>query len=203
MSGDRGIKVILLGESGVGKTNIILRYVKNKFIKENVSTIGSSFIKKEIKRNNKIYNLNIWDTSGQEKYRSVTKLFIQGASIIMLVYSIDDLESFKSLEFWYNHFIDVCNDYVFAIVGNKYDLFIDEENQKVSDEEAKKFAEEKNAIFKLVSAKEDKKGIDCLFEQMFDEYLKKNNINENYNDNNNSIDIENNATKTKKNKKCC
>ena len=70
------IKVILLGDSGVGKTNIILRYIKGEFNKNSITTIRTTFPIKELKRNNTTYNLNVWDTTGQEAYRSMTKLFI-------------------------------------------------------------------------------------------------------------------------------
>ena len=89
------IKVILLGESGVGKTSIILRYSKNQFEEHQGSTIGATFIEKDLKRNNIIYKLNIWDTTGQEQYHSVTKLFLQGADVVILVYCIDKNETFK------------------------------------------------------------------------------------------------------------
>ena len=176
------IKVILLGESGVGKTSIILRYSKNQFEEHQGSTIGATFIEKDLKRNNIIYKLNIWDTTGQEQYHSVTKLFLQGADVVILVYCIDKNETFKALDYWYKTVIEMCGDnIVLAFVGNKYDLFADEriQNEKVEDEEGKQYASEKNALFKLVSAKLSKKGIDTLFEEVLDEYIKKNPNSEN------------------------
>ena len=97
------IKVILLGDTGVGKTSIILRYSTNKFDENGLSTIGSNFTKKTVKseEDKNEYILNIWDTSGQEKYRAVTKLFVQDSNIVILVYSIDNKESFNILDFWY------------------------------------------------------------------------------------------------------
>ena len=171
----KSIKVILLGESGVGKTSIILRYYQNQFEPNSLSTIGSTYIIKQIKKDNMKYNLNIWDTSGQEKYRAVTKLFVQNANIVILVYSIVEEKSFEALDYWYTSILDTFENkdkIVFAIVGNKYDLFT--ESDTVSEEDAMKFAEEKKAIFKLVSAKSDKKGLDSLFEQLLNEYIKKN-----------------------------
>ena len=171
------IKIILLGDAGVGKSNIILRYYQNKFDPNKNSSIGSNFITKEIIKNNIPYSLNIWDTTGQEKYRSVTKLFVQNSNIIILVYSLDNKDSFQALDYWYKTSLDICendNNIVYAIVANKSDLFDDEELCQITDEEGKKYAEEKNLIFKLVSAKIDKKSIDSLFDQVIDEYLKKN-----------------------------
>ena len=171
------IKIILLGDAGVGKTSIILRYYKDEFLPNSVSTIGATYIQKELKRGDITYKLNIWDTSGQERYRAVTKLFVQGASIIVLVYSINVKETFDILDFWYKSIIDICgggDDIVLAIVGNKMDLFEEEGENMVPEEDAKKFAEEKKAIFKAVSAKIDGKGISNLFDELLDELIKKN-----------------------------
>ena len=170
------IKVILLGDSGVGKTNIILRYLKNEFSQNSTSTIGTTFGVKELNRNNITYNLNIWDTTGQEIYRSVTKLFIQGAKIVILVYSIDRKNTFESLNFWYDSINEICGEnIILAIVANKTDLFDqgDDDEEFISEEEGQKYAEEKKAIFKSVSAKKDKKGIDSLFDQVLDAYIGK------------------------------
>ena len=170
------IKIILLGDSGVGKTNIILRYLKNEFNKNSTSTIGTTFGVKELYRNEIAYNLNIWDTTGQEMYRSVTKLFIQGAKIVILVYCIERKATFESLNFWYDSINEICGqNVILAIVANKMDLF-DQGNDGddfISEEEGQKFAEEKKAIFKSVSAKVDKKGIDSLFDQVLDAYIEK------------------------------
>ena len=94
------LKVILLGNSGVGKSSIILKYVKDRFIEGMLPTIGSTYMQKVIIRDNIAYNLNIWDTSGTEKYHSVTKLFLQNAHIVILVYSIVDKQSLKGLDYW-------------------------------------------------------------------------------------------------------
>ena len=199
------IKIILLGESGVGKTSIILRYSKNKFEEHQGSTIGSTFIEKDFTKNNIIYKLNIWDTTGQEQYHSVTKLFIQGADIVILVYCIDKNETFKALDYWHKTVTEMCgDDMVLAIVGNKYDLFDDEkiQNEKVEDEDGEQYAKEKNAIFKLVSAKLTKKGIDSLFEEVLDEYIKKNPNRDNTGNNSLRIDKKQVKKKEKKNK-CC
>ena len=202
---EKPIKVILLGESGVGKTSIILRYSKDKFETIAASTIGATFIEKDLIRNNIKYTLNIWDTTGQEKYHSVTKLFIQGADIVILVYSIDKNITFKALDYWYQTVIDMCGDnIILAIIGNKYDLFDKEEiqDEKVEDEVGENYAKEKNAIFKLVTAKLDRKGIDSLFDELLNEYIKKNggeNIGKKDNNNNNNNKLE--IKKEKKNEK--
>ena len=187
------LKVILLGESGVGKTNIISRYVNDLFLAKSLSTIGSTYIEKELKRNNITYKLHIWDTSGQERYHSITKLFLQNSDIVLLVYSIDNNQSFTNLDYWYKEVNNLCgNNFILGIAGNKYDLFDDDNIKRVPDEEGEKYAEEKKAIFKLISAKQDKKGIDSLFDKLLDEYITKNYSNINESNENDKINIQNN-----------
>ena len=191
---EKELKVILLGECGVGKTNIISRFMDDKFDEDTTSTTSSSYVMKVIKKDNITYRLNIWDTAGQEKYRSVTKMFLQEANIIILVYSIVDEDSFEALEFWYKKIKENCGiDLVISIVGNKHDLFLEE---TVDDETAKKYAKDKNAIFKLVSAKNSRVGIEELFDMCLNEYIKKSSIQNQYR--NESIKIENKEEKTKK-----
>ena len=181
---EKEIKVILLGDSGVGKTCIINRYINDEFNPNSKTTLGSNASSKVIKRDQVSYILNLWDTTGQEKYHSITNLFIKGSNIVVLVYSIDLLLSFKGLDYWYKSVQEKLggNKYVLAVVGSKSDLIKNEE-EEVSEEEAKKFAEEKNAIFKLVSSKEDPDGINYLFDTLLDELIKKNYLNENENEN--------------------
>ena len=200
------LKVILLGESGVGKTNIISRYVNDLFLAKSLSTIGSTYIEKELKRNNITYKLHIWDTSGQERYHSITKLFLQNSDIVLLAYSIDNNQSFTNLDYWYKEVNNLCgNNFILGIAGNKYDLFDDDNIKRVPDEEGEKYAEEKKAIFKLISAKQDKKGIDSLFDKLLDEYIRQNHSNINESNENDKINIQNNhnISGQKKKKKFC
>ena len=191
------IKIILLGDSAVGKTCIINRYIYNQYNPNTDTTLGSSYSSKSIKKNNIEYKLNLWDTTGQEKYHSITNLFIKGASVVILVYSIESLSSFEGLNYWYNSIKENLegSDYILAIIGSKSDLIKDEE-ELVSEDEAKKFAQERNAIFKLVSSKEDPGGINNLFNIILEQLIKKNIARKN-----DSVVIEN--KKTKKKKKCC
>ena len=207
---EKELKIILLGESGVGKSSIILRYYKDKFDSHLPSTFGSTFIKKDLQRDNNTYKLNIWDTTGQEKYHSVTQLFIRDTDIAILVYAIDDANSFKKLDFWYKEIIDNCGDnIILAIVGNKNDLFLnDNENENenivfVPDEEAKKYADDKKAMFKLVTAKKDKMGIDSLFDELLNEYIAKGIVKIFDNKKENNVKIENDGIKKKDKKRGC
>ena len=147
------IKVILIGDTGVGKTNLINTCVGLEFEEGNRPTVSGSFVEKIIEIKGKKYSLNLWDTAGQEAYRGVTKLFFKGAQIIVLVYDITNYESFKSLDEWINISQEIIDNYcIYGIVGNKNDLFL---NFEVKEEEARSFAEEKNFKFKIVSAKTD------------------------------------------------
>ena len=166
------LKVILLGEMGVGKTNIILRYTQDKFDENTLTSIGSSYTNKVVKRNDKIFLLNIWDTAGQELFRSVTKLSLQNAQIVILVYSIIDEKSFKELDYWLHTAIEhTSENIIVAVVGNKKDLYLQE---VVKDKDARNYAKKRNAIFNLISAKSDKLSIDGLFNDILDNYIQKN-----------------------------
>ena len=164
----KDVKIILLGETGVGKTTLINRYINNEFSEENLVTLGSSFATKEVEKNRINYRLKIWDTTGQEKYHSLTSLFVKGSNIVILVYSIDSFSSFENLNFWYDSIKQQLNgkDFILAIVGNKKDLI---NNIIVSEEDGKKYARDKKGIFKLVSAKEDPESINKLFDILLDE----------------------------------
>ena len=169
------IKVILLGDTGVGKTSIINRYINNKFDPDNDSTLSSSFSTKEVIKNDVLYRLNLWDTIGQEKYNAITNILIKGSNIVILVYSVDSFSSFENIDFWYNSVKDILQEdkYILAIVGNKSDL-INEDESIVSEEEARNFAKGKNAYFKLISAKEDQDGINSLLDILLEELLRLN-----------------------------
>ena len=166
------LKIILLGNSGVGKTCIINRYIHDQFNPDSETTLGSSFSTKIIKKGNIEYRLNIWDTTGQEKYHSITKLFIKGSSAVILVYSINSLTSFEGLNSWYESIKEHLqgNEYILVVIGSKSDLI---QEEVVSEEDGKKFADERDAIFKFVSSKEDPDGINNLFNTILEELIKK------------------------------
>ena len=177
---EKEVKVILLGDSGVGKSCIINRYINNAYDPNIESTLGSNACTKLVEKKSISYILNLWDTTGQVKYHSITNLFIKGSNIVILVYAINSLSSFEGLDFWYKSVKEKLggNKYVLVIVGSKSDLIKNEE-EEVSEEEAKKFAKEKNAIFKLVSSKEDPEGINNLFDTLLDELIKNDYLTEN------------------------
>ena len=201
---EKNVKIILLGESGVGKTSIILRYFKDEFHENMQSTFGSTFIIQKVVKGNITYKLNIWDTTGQEKFHSVTKLFVQGADIVIFVYAINKIDSFKKIDYWNKTIKDNCDEnIILSIVGNKADLFNNEDNEElVPDEDAEHYAKELKAIFRLVSAKEDKRGIDSLFNEVLEEYIKssRNKISDSQDA---GLKIEQKKSKKKEARGCC
>ena len=192
-------KVIFLGESSVGKTNLIKISIGKPFDPQSLSTWTSSYVHKEIIHNNKKYIFNLWDTIGQEKYRALTKLFFKNAIIVILVYDITKRASFEALEFWVNEVKDILeNNCIFAIVANKSDLFDVEE---VPVEEGEEYAKSKGAKFILTSAKIDPTGFTKFLEKLCKEYIDKNK--DIQNQKGLSIKGKNLINNDNKGKKCC
>ena len=193
---ESGIKVILLGESSVGKTSLIKVAIGKKFNSSELTTYSANYSIKKFNYNGKEYTFNLWDTIGQEKYRALTKMFFKDSKIIILVYDITSEKSFKELEYWYNQVVNELGKegYYLAIVGNKNDLY---NQEKINKDQGKKFAESKKGKFKLTSAKDDPLSFNSLLEQMFKEFI------------DNNKDYLNNIKKTaitnkgKKKGKCC
>ena len=156
-------KIVLLGESGVGKTCIISRYINQVFEGNTISTNGASYAAKTLHFDDydKSLKVEIWDTAGQEQYRSLTKIFYKDATAPILVYDITRKKSFDEIKnYWYKQLLDCApSDIVVGLAGNKADLF---DREQVSEEEAKEFAKEIKAIFRLTSAM-TASGIDELF----------------------------------------
>ena len=152
MDGSKGIKIILLGDSGVGKTNLINVCVGQSFNADSKPTNCCSLLTKPLEIKNNKYKINLWDTMGQEAYKGISKLFFREAQIVIFVYDITHIED------WIQMANETINeDYICGIVGNKNDLYLQAE---VNEEEAKKYAESKKMKFKLVSAKEDPQSFD-------------------------------------------
>ena len=166
---DVSIKVVLIGNSGVGKTCISQRYVNDKFIANEQSTVGASYFQKTLEIDGKPIQLDIWDTAGQEKYRSMGKMFYKDALIVLFVYDITDKKSFLEIKnVWYYEIKNSGEKHlVLAVVGNKSDLYL---NEQVDEDEARKWADDIGAIFALVSAKEGD-CIDLLFDNVVKKYL--------------------------------
>ena len=171
MTESETLKVVLIGESGTGKTSIIQRYSYNTFDPNCASSISSQYISKliQLKDINQTLKFDIWDTAGQEKYRSMTRIFYKDAKIILFVYDVTSSKSFIELKnFWISEVKQNCGDKVLlGIVANKNDLF---NSQQVSREEGLNLANEIGAIFQVASAKTGY-GINNLFENIGRKYL--------------------------------
>ena len=153
MSAKYIVKILTLGEHGVGKSCIIIRYVNDKFNDKTKATIAVDFKTKFIQKGNDIIQLSIFDTAGQEQYKYLIKSYYNGANGILLIFDITDRNSFQKLNIWLddlkNNSVDLDNIFI-CLVGNKNDL---NEKREVSYEEANKFAKEKNMPYIEVSAK--------------------------------------------------
>ena len=165
------IKLVFLGDSNVGKTSIIHRFCENKF-EENglVSTISVAFKNKFLKIDSFTQvNMNIWDTAGQEKFRSMTRSYLRDSHGVFLVFDLSQKKSFDSLNFWLEEInnSDINKQYVKMLIGNKSDF----KQKEVDKETAKKFAEENNMKYLEVSAK-DGINIESMFEMMGIECVK-------------------------------
>ena len=157
-------KVILLGDTSVGKTSLINAIAGKKFNPNMPSSNSTNYIQKIYGIDSIKYKVNLWDTAGQEKYRQITKLFYKGSDIVIFVYDITVRDTFYSLEDWIKEVKDIIdNKYICGIVGNKRDLYFEEE---IKEEEAKQFANKNNMKFKLVSAKNDPKRFDDFLREL-------------------------------------
>ena len=164
-------KIVLLGDIGVGKTCLMSRFIFGTFDANENSTKGACYSNKEKGYPNfgKILTLDIWDTAGQEKYKSLTKFFYKDAAMVILVYDITRKESFDNLKnFWYSEIQQYGDkDIILGIAGNKSDLY---DNEAVPEKEAREFAKSIGAIFALTSA-QNNSGVNKLFEDIGNKFL--------------------------------
>ncbi len=161
-------KVILVGETQVGKTSIISRYTDN--YKENPNrTLAAESKRRLIEVKGYKIELEIWDTVGQEQYRSVTAIFYKEAKICILVYDITNRESFESIKnYWHDAVIqNGKKGVIIGVAGNKCDLY---ESENVTEKEGQDYSDSVNAYFKLVSAKENI-AIDELFKSLVEKFV--------------------------------
>ena len=157
-------KVVLLGEPNVGKLDIINTFVGNTFNTDSMKTLSAQFVKKTIDIQGKSITFDIFDTAGQEKFSPLAKIFYKDAKVIIFVYDITNKESFDKIKnYWYEEVKkNGVTNVILAVVGNKCDLY---DNQQVSDNEGKEFAESINAIFALTTNKSDT-GVKKLFKDI-------------------------------------
>eukprot|EP00096_Caligus_rogercresseyi_P013671 TRINITY_DN629_c0_g1_i1.p1 TRINITY_DN629_c0_g1~~TRINITY_DN629_c0_g1_i1.p1 ORF type:complete len:209 (-),score=56.94 TRINITY_DN629_c0_g1_i1:260-886(-) len=150
------LKVIILGDSGVGKTSLMNQYVNKKFSNQYKATIGADFLTKEVMVDDQLVTMQIWDTAGQERFQSLGVAFYRGADCCVLCYDVTDPTSFMSLESWRDEFLIQASpsdpeNFPFVVLGNKVDL----EDRSVSSKRAQHWCHSKNEVpYFETSAKE-------------------------------------------------
>eukprot|EP00099_Drosophila_melanogaster_P006317 NP_001247276.1 Rab7, isoform B [Drosophila melanogaster] len=150
------LKVIILGDSSVGKTSLMNQYVNKRFSNQYKATIGADFCTKEVVVNDRVVTMQIWDTAGQERFQSLGVAFYRGADCCVLVYDVTAPNSFKNLDSWRDEFLIQASPrdpdhFPFVVLGNKVDL----DNRQVSTRRAQQWCQSKNDIpYYETSAKE-------------------------------------------------
>jgi small GTP-binding protein len=198
MSDDCVYKILLLGDSTVGKTCFLLRYCDKRFQEAHLSTIGLDYrLKSMTLKNGKNIKLQIWDTAGQDRFRAITKNYYKGANGIILIYDVTNLQSYENVKNWISQIKEEANPNVLIyLAGNKID--VGEEERVVKTEEGQKIADELNLPFYETSAKN---GVNV--NEIFEDILEK--IDEVYS----KIEVSKTEGKNKlytggkKTKKCC
>ena len=159
-------KLIFLGDQSVGKSCILNRFLNDTFIEDYQATIGLDFQSKNVQIDNQDIHLLLYDTAGQEKFRSLIPMYTRDANIILLVYDISNRDSFINLSQWLKDLTNVnLDEVILCIVGNKNDLV---EKRAVNTEEGQKFAEEHDFIFQEISAKTGDGFSDLFYKQLFE-----------------------------------
>lgn len=172
----RVIKVCILGGTGVGKSSILRRFVKNEFDEAEQTTLGAAFLDKIVVFREKTYRFQIWDTAGQEKYAPLANIYYRDCDVALLVYDITSSDSFTVLRDWHKEITSKgLKGILIGCVGNKIDLIGQEQ---VSAETAKTFADSIGGFLKLTSAKENK-GIDDVFTKISEHVYMEDKIKEN------------------------
>ena len=157
-------KVVLIGDAGVGKSSILYNLTNNQFYYNYNMTIGVEYSSKIITQDAKYIKLQIWDTAGQEVFKSITKSYYRDNSVIIIVYDTTDYKSFLNVENWLNDIKEFANESLIYLVGNKIDMW---RGRKITFEEGNKFAKKHNLNFMEISAK-NREG-----KELFDDIIKK------------------------------
>ncbi|MFW9898505.1 MAG: Rab family GTPase [Candidatus Thorarchaeota archaeon] len=145
------VKICLLGEANVGKTSLVYRFIENKFRDNYKSTLGVNLLKKDLDIDNYTgVSAQIWDLGGQESFKSLRKLYLEGANGALIVYDMTKRKTFDSLDEWVQSFRESRGDQPLLLIGNKIDL---KNKIKIDEQEAKKYAEKNQMAFLLTSAK--------------------------------------------------
>lgn len=148
---DYSLKIVVVGDSGVGKTCLLLRFVRDDWEGETQPTLGVEFLTKVVPTDEHSIQLQLWDTAGQELFRSVTRGYYRGAAGALIVFDLTSRDSFNSVDRWYQDLKEVArSDVITVLIGNKLDL---EDKRAVTTEEAREFAEARGMEYFETSAK--------------------------------------------------
>ena len=200
---DYKLKVVVVGDSGVGKTNLIKRFVSNTYNPNTKATVGVEFLSKSYKINDQVFKIEIWDTAGQERYKSITAAYYKGAKGALIVYDITQKDTFENINKWMSEVRDKSTkDLKILIVGNKTDL-VDE--RQVSTEEALSKAKELESPVMEASALDGsnvKAAFYDLLKEMYKEIKKKIEIVESQNTGGKD-GVQLNTNEEKEKKGCC
>ena len=203
---DMIFKIVLIGDTSVGKTNILSKYLTDEFDPDSKATVGVEFGTKNFKIENNIVKVQIWDTAGQERYRSITNAYYKGAKGSLLVYDITNKKSFTELENWHKQVKESLGDnIVLGVLGNKKDLFLQED---VKEEEAEEYAKSIGAKWGLTSAKTERSSFVIYMEDLIKIYIEKAKIKDKdkqieETEKKGNIKLNSENIEPKKKKKCC
>ena len=190
-------KILTIGESGVGKTCILRRFVENKFLKNHLATIGIDFKTKTLTINDQEIKLKIWDTAGQERFRNITTQYYKGADGIVLVYDVTDDASYEKIRDWMDQILSNTqrDEIGLVLLGNKCDM----EPRIITEEQGNQLADELKISYFETSALTGQ-GIKEAFEQLTRDIMKRKGVG---NDNNDNVELKKNVKKKQKGSDCC
>ena len=196
------VKLLLLGDSTVGKTSILVKYINNKFEDSCVSTVGVDYMDKILNYKNLIIKLQIWDTSGEEKFRSMTRNFYRNADGIFIVFDLTKKTTFDHVKIWISEALDHNDTIKLMLIGNKLDLTNEIE---VKNELASNYAKKHNLKYFETSAKEGtniNEAFEAILELLFSGKTE-NQILTEFTRNNSSLSVDTKEDNKKKKKSCC
>ena len=197
------IKILILGDSMVGKTSLLLNYVDKIFPEAHIATLGVEYKEKEIKKDNYNIRLQIWDTAGEERFRSITKNLYRNANGILFVYDITNKQSFINVKHWIKDTNNIDKEIKGIIIGNKCDL---ENERTITMEELEEIGKQFSLPVLETSAKTGNKVNEC-FELLIDELFKNKSVEEIQSmylrKNKSDLSISTKKTNVSQTKKCC
>ncbi len=196
------LKLLLLGDSSVGKTSILLEYISNKFDESSISTVGVDYMDKIIDYNKFKIKLQIWDTSGEEKFRTITKNFYRNADGLLVVFDLTKKESYDHIRSWINEAKENNDKLKTILIGNKLDL---KDERIVAIDVAKQFAEKNNLKYIETSAKDGtniNESFQAIIDLLFDGKSSEEILHE-FTKQDSSLSVVDDSMEVKKKKACC